>query len=310
MIEELCLSGGIHRGIAELGALKALEECKLLNRSNLKRAVGVSIGALVLCVYIIGYTIEDTMDVIIETNISLFNDISFESSNSVLRGHVLRLWISQILSKKINEDMTTLQFYEKYGVEFITSVVSLDLGLEYISHKNYPEMKLFDQITSTMALPLIFPPVKHASKVFLDGGILDNFPMHLLSKSNRSFGILIKSSRIEENVNNNSIFLYIKQIFDIVHGHINKVPIDNRVLTLIIKDESLINFNLNQDDKINYYRLGYNLTMISEATRNLIKNIHIDSFSLNLEEISKYSYRKKFDLVLKELTKKIIAIKI
>src|SRR6478609_12156940 len=94
IITELCVSGAMHRGIVEIGALRALEELGIL---NVKKVSGTSIGAVVLFMHIIGYTCSEIMDVVLDTDISLFGDFApSELNRSVFKGSIIRNWLISI----------------------------------------------------------------------------------------------------------------------------------------------------------------------------------------------------------------------
>jgi predicted acylesterase/phospholipase RssA len=71
-----------------LGCIKKLEEMKLL---ELKKIVGVSIGAFIGACYIIGYTVDEMLDIIMKKNTKEFRDISLlEVDGAVLKGENYR----------------------------------------------------------------------------------------------------------------------------------------------------------------------------------------------------------------------------
>ncbi len=259
MINELCISGGSHRGIAFIGSLKCLEDNKLLDRHKLKKVVGVSISSLILFLYLIGYELDVIMNKIIETDLSQFQDIQIQSY-SILNGEKFRKWMYDFISTRIDPTITFLEFKNKYKIDLIISITSLDDGIIYANFESKPTMKIYDAIVASMNLPFIFPPYNIDDKLYIDGGILDNFPMHLLDID--GFGIRIeKQKKIELNM-----FNYPLKLFNIVRDYIDKISKTNHknIITIFINDANVLNFNLNIDDKITLYRIGYDETYNSE----------------------------------------------
>ncbi len=303
MITEICLSGAMHRGITEIGALRAIEE---LNIINLKKAVGTSIGSIILFLYIIGYTSIELIDIILNTDISLFGDITIKNPKSLLEGKEIKNWIIKLANIKCNtlSSITTVQFYDLYKIHFISAVVSLEDGLEYMDHISHPDILIIDQLIATISLPFIFPPCIINSKTYLDGGLLDNFPVHLLNKGSQSIGIEIKKTQTHNEQSNNrqsnvqsnggqsdiinlNIVQYAKKIINTISKN-KSYSCDYEPYTVTIYqeyDSDFINFYMNRDDIINYYKFGYNNTINSNAYRELVFDIHKKKFNYVLEYI-------------------------
>ena len=66
--DTLCLSSGGIYGIAYIGALDYLIEEKIINLNNIKNYVGTSVGALSLFFIIVGYSVKDVNDIVINLN--------------------------------------------------------------------------------------------------------------------------------------------------------------------------------------------------------------------------------------------------
>jgi predicted acylesterase/phospholipase RssA len=102
MIQEICLAGACNRGIAYPGAIKALEDSGLLERSSLKKVVGVSIGSFIACLYISGYSVKELLNLTIETDIASFQDFSLiNNKNAILNGSIFRDWVIKSISLKM-----------------------------------------------------------------------------------------------------------------------------------------------------------------------------------------------------------------
>ena len=102
LIHELCLAGAANRGIAYIGAIKCLQDNCVL---DVKKFVGVSIGSLVGVAFILKYDMDLLFEDILLQDISEFQDISISSAItqwSVLRGEKYKIWVWELLSKKID----------------------------------------------------------------------------------------------------------------------------------------------------------------------------------------------------------------
>jgi hypothetical protein len=292
MIEELCISGGSQKGLSYVGALKYLEEIKIIDFKKLKKLIGVSIGSYIASSVLIGYTLDELLEHVMDTDIPSFMDISVKNSGvAILKGEKIRKWVHETIEKKCNVDITMLELYNMTGIEFIVATTCLEDGIVYIDYKNRPNMKLRDVIICSINVPFVFPPyiVKDENgidKTYIDGGLIDNFPMHLLG--HRAIGIT--SEKNKKTDIGDHIFSYIKSLYDIMKHHIEdlKPHKSEFVYVLRSKDKSTINLNINRDQKITLFMNGYNDTKNSEITKKLLKEIEIrNSFSKVLEEIAK-----------------------
>jgi predicted acylesterase/phospholipase RssA len=285
---EICLSGGAHRGIYELGSLKALEESGILIRSNLKKAIGTSIGAVILCAYIVGQSADDICDIVCSTDILTFAEMSLQ--DSIYDITILKNWIINLIKVKCSDinDMTTLEFYNRYGTTFITSTVSLECGLEYISHLTEPSMKIVDQLISTVSIPFMFKPhqiiCNGITKTYVDGCVLDNFPVSLFDKSLENIGIIVKSKKTPY-VHTGDTFMYVKRILELINRttFIN----DNTIILDIDDDTVTVNFNLSLDDKVHMFKTGYNMTIDSPIYNMFILKRHKQMFEKTKTDLTK-----------------------
>jgi predicted patatin/cPLA2 family phospholipase len=200
------------------------------------------------------------METVLKQDISDFQDISVTSlltCGSVLEGGKYRLWIMQVLDKKIDHMITFKSLYNKNKVFLNISAVSLDSGedgLEYFNHEMTPDMPVYYAILASMSVPLIFPPFLYKNKRYVDGALLENFPMHLLSKDGIGFWVTNKQEE-EVDVSNSS---YIIKMMDLIATRMRKLTkYEGTVYKINADDYGLISFVLSLDNKITLYYRGY-----------------------------------------------------
>jgi NTE family protein len=154
----LVLSGGGVRGIAHIGAIKALEEYGIF--PNL--VSGSSAGSVVGALYCAGYTPEEMMNFfkvipLFHINRFAFNKPGFIDTDNFYAD----------FSKYFENDS-----FAGLKKKLFVSTVDLING----------ELKVFDQgelirpLLASSAFPGLFSPVKINELLYADGGILDNFP--------------------------------------------------------------------------------------------------------------------------------------
>jgi predicted acylesterase/phospholipase RssA len=170
--------GGGTRGIAYAGALlEWLTYTKYNLQLNLKGCAGTSIGGLYAAALCCGLPPDQIMSIAKNTNLidivniditNLWSFWGMESGNSIVS------WLTKIIG-----DVSFRKLYENTGRRLELVVTNLNSGqAEYLSHETVPEMQVAQGVAISMALPPVFPPVKLKNHLFIDGGVIDNYPIH------------------------------------------------------------------------------------------------------------------------------------
>jgi NTE family protein len=262
-IKELCLSGACHRGISYIGVLQYLEENNVIEAKSLEKVIGVSIGSFVAACYLAGYSPLEFIDIVVNYDTSTLKDIDIlnsESGLAVLRGTAFREWISSVIAKKISPQITMKEFYEKTKTHFTVVATCIEDGAVYINHETEPDFLLIDALISSMNFPFVFPPYVVNGKRYVDGGLLNNFPMHMLSQE--AVGLTVNFENISDIHNP---FSYIGKLFELISRDRDLLRESNSKLIIRVEatDFSLIDFDMNVDDKMTLYKRGYNAAKAS-----------------------------------------------
>lgn len=275
VIEELCLAGACHRGISYIGAVTRLEELGLLKRDKLKKVVGVSIGSFLAFCYICNYGMAQLFVDVVNEDISKFNDICI-TENSVLAGKVFRDWVLRCVSKMVDPNITMAEFYAKYKVDFTIVATCLQDGVHYISHKKYPNFKVYDALIASMNVPFVFPPYEIDGKSYIDGGMIDNFPMHLL-------GVDAVGLRSAMGGSSKGFLSQINQIVTLITKHTSNLNKSNTGHVIVLdSDNKFLDFNIDADDKLTLYMMGIQSVNKSPAVSLMLLK---DKYKSVMEEL-------------------------
>lgn len=196
----LVLSGGSTRGISQLGALKQLIRHNLIDFNRLKCVVGVSVGSLIACLIALKFSIDQIWDSIMKKDLVRLLNVDFNllvTHYGVETGKNIYKIMEGILTKttKIHR-ITFKQLYEFTGVHLIVVGSCLTTkGPVYFDHINYPNFVVSVALRISISIPGLFVPVVIDGKKYIDGGITDNYPMHLFDKD------LDSNSNSNSNVN-------------------------------------------------------------------------------------------------------------
>ncbi|REE07685.1 NTE family protein [Winogradskyella pacifica] len=160
----LVLSGGGMRGVAHVGAIKALEEHNIYPT----HIAGTSTGAIVGGLYAYGYTCDEMMQFFKTVQILDYKKYALNKPGFIDSGKYYSFF-----KKKFPED----SFSVLKKKLFITATNITDGKLETFS-----EGELIKPILASSAFPGLFSPVKIKDKLYIDGGVLNNFPLELIRK--------------------------------------------------------------------------------------------------------------------------------
>jgi NTE family protein len=158
----LVLSGGGVRGVAHIGAIKALEEYGIYP----SHIAGTSAGAIVGALYAGGHTWEDILDFFKTTQIFSINNYARSKP-----GFVDTEKFYDHLKSYLPKD----SFASLRTPLYITATNLLD-GTLKVFHRG----ELIKPILASVAVPGLFAPVAFKSGYYVDGGTLNNFPVDLI----------------------------------------------------------------------------------------------------------------------------------
>lgn len=250
-IKELSISGGGIRGYAYLGVLYTLWKRDLL--SNLETIACVSVGSWLGAGICLGYTPKQIGDHFFQKDVSQIKDvelINFFQRKSLFKGEKLKEFVDNF----IGEDITLVELYKRSKIHLIIVTVCLNTNSnEYLDHINSPDLNLKKALLMSSSIPGVFPPVEYNDKLYIDGGIIDNDPIHILGDG--AWGIKNKEES-NTHISINNMFDYTLYIFRLIYDKVNIVK-KNKTQTIITVDESLAitSFDLTKDQK---YRLIQN----------------------------------------------------
>lgn len=282
--KNLVISGGGLKGYYFLGALKYLFKNDILRMNYLKNILGVSIGSVIGYLLIIGYDIEFIIGLFLHMNISKYMpDIVIDKifdEYYCLDCSKFNNIIKYLTTKKnINLTITLNELYEQSNIEFIIGTSNISLQkYEYISHKNNPNLSVLTALKMSYSLPLLFQPVIYNNHYYVDGGVINNYPIKYFKNDiDNTIGITL-DTKTEE----------IKDIFSFVKNVMlasNKRNINKNEYNSIIIDESqqisILDFEHIDEHKPNMISNGYECAQkfhkkIKEINYTFVKNIILE----------------------------------
>lgn len=179
--KNIVLSGCGIRGFTYLGVFKALEELNLTQ--NIEKVYGTSAGAIMGSLFVIGYKSEELFDFLKKTE---FKKLKNPKLTNIIDKHglddgknFLGILIELYKKKGFNKNLTFEELYKKTGKDLIITGTNLNkVSIEYFSRENTPNMKILNAVRISMSIPGYFTPISIKNETYVDGGLIDNFPIY------------------------------------------------------------------------------------------------------------------------------------
>ncbi|CAN5631378.1 hypothetical protein BH23GEM9_BH23GEM9_05570 [soil metagenome] len=167
----LVLGGGGMKGLAHVGAWRALLEAGI----EVDEVVGTSIGALVgACVaggveherlQSLARAVQKADIVMLNRWALLFNGIR---QQSVFRGDVFRSYIESVLP---------VRTFGELNLALSINAVDLETGATTWFGVGAADVPLSDAVYASCALPVFYPPAEIDGRYLVDGGVVDPLPL-------------------------------------------------------------------------------------------------------------------------------------
>jgi len=259
----LVLSGGGIKGIAYIGALQALKDLKYLE--NIKIFAAASVGALIVSIYILGYEPKEMYEFIKQFDLSKMKSIDITNVLNYYgldTGSNIEYVIKRLIrAKNYSEDITLRELFDHTNKKMIfTTVCVNNAQLCYLSHDTHPFLPLYKAIRMSMSIPIYYTPVKYDNKLYIDGGCIDNYPIHLFNnRLEKVIGIYLVD-RLDEIENIKNIETYILRMVQcLMKGATfnSKKGYDKWTIDIHLESLNLVDYGISLQKKRDMYDIGY-----------------------------------------------------
>ncbi len=315
-----CLfGGGAIRGLAFIGAIKALEE---LNIEPVKFG-GSSVGAIFASLYAFGYTSNELKEKFIDINFNLFKDIQFGfgKAPALSKGNVFLDWIRELLEDKFYQSVNpkierkpiTFKDLDKDLVIITTDLK--DFTSQEFSRYTTPDYEIASAIRISCCMPGLMQPVMYQDKFLVDGDLQKSVPMWKLSDTLLNSPERILEMRLEgsfRDVDLSNGIDYANAVYScmtaVASEQIRNEYGERDKFDYIILDTGdvlLVNFNIPLEIRENLISAAYNQTIdyftkfLPVKKKKILENYNIVHGHLNriLHNIKIKNYQKaKIDI--------------
>ena len=201
-IRNLALEGGGVKGLAYPGALQVLQSEDILPK--VRNVAGTSAGSIVAALIALGYTPEQMQALMLDLDFKQFEDGSvlggpgrFFRKFGWFKGDYFLEWMQCRVKEQTGNPNATFADLHKDSSKFKDLfVLSTDLSrrrTQVFSFDTSPDLPVAHAVRASMSIPLFFEAFMiddalfgesgRKQDLFVDGGVLDNYPIELFDKN-------------------------------------------------------------------------------------------------------------------------------
>lgn len=233
----LVLGPGGVKGTLELGALYILHEKKLLD--DIHTYAGVSVGAIISLLIIVGYSIKEIIVITVDTNIlqdvENFNLFSASSNGGLISSDPIRRKLMSLVTNKMGLVPTLKQLYRATGLALVTIAHNMTKDeTEYFDPFITPNISCVDAVMLSINMPIVFYRLVYDNNVYVDGALGNPYPINYFDELGRYniLGLYIKNGK--RFVSNSSELLYQTNINNVAYiSKLIDTPMEQHRYTII-----------------------------------------------------------------------------
>ena len=185
---------------------------------NIKKIASTSVGSVFASFIAMGVKYNDVYDRLLNKDTSDFQHVKLENILKFLEKFgiddgesIMQFVVHYVNIRFKNIQITLREVYQLTGIElYITGTCLNTRKPIYFNQGKYPDMPLILAIRISISIPFYFIPIFYENRLYVDGGVMDNFPIQLFEDElENTFGIHLLDNRImNENVKNFEDYAY------------------------------------------------------------------------------------------------------
>ena len=288
-----CLfGGGAIRGLAYVGAIRALEELNV----EFDIIGGSSVGSIFATLLACGYKSYELENLFMKVNFELFRDIhlGFGKNIALSKGGIFVDWLNELITEKSDiKPKKNLTFNDLEQDLVIITTNLKDFNTQEFSKFETPDFEIASAIRISSSMPGLMPPYKFNGADLVDGDLQKASPMWKLTQTLNDSESRILEFRLEGDcsVESKNPLAFINTIYscitDVATDFVTEIYGQNDkydCVTLNTGGIFFADFNLNKDARRKLIDSGY------EQTMKYFKEI-LPAKKARLEEVYSKAYK-------------------
>jgi predicted acylesterase/phospholipase RssA len=258
----LVVAGGASKCISGVGALHYLHIRGKLD--FIEHYAGTSAGGMLCYFLAIGYTPFELIHFLCSSNfIDEFQNLNIAGvvdQKGLINYYIVQEYFEKLTINKIGYLPTFRDLRLKMGKNLTLVTYNLTKNkVEYLNADTYPEMSCLSALRMTINVPLLFERFFYNSCEYLDGGLVDNFPIGYYSGPEyKTIGININPLDASIPKRQNYIMYLLKiAMIPYIFFHLQKKYPENSTVVDIQTDIQTFDFNLTISKRLDLFSRGY-----------------------------------------------------
>ncbi|HYA34979.1 MAG TPA: patatin-like phospholipase family protein [Candidatus Binataceae bacterium] len=273
----LVFEGGGVKGIAHVGALHAIETNALLQNAHIEvmGVGGSSAGAIIAALYAAGYSAQEMKDALaLQPLADLLGRTPWKAESLVrflLRKGIystngIESWLnSLLLAKGVDGDRgITKAQQSKFRRQVPCRIVSTDLtnGRPKVYRSEEDGGKgLAKAVLQSLSIPLFFQPYSDGGDLFVDGGVVSNYPTWLFHESDfPTIGVRLRSTSPQGAKSDSGTVDYLRSLLNtMLSGNDERERMAPRLREILIPANTVssIKFKLSKAEEGDLFAAGH-----------------------------------------------------
>jgi NTE family protein len=212
-IKHLVIPGGGPMGIQAIGALQHLEKSGFWNINDIKTIYATSAGAIIAMLLALKFEWDTINDYMVlrpwheAYNVNISQIFEAYAKKGIFDKTAIEIFYKPFFeARDLLLTMTMKEFYEYSGIEL--HFFSLELNsfeLCDINYKTFPDIPVLQSVHMSCAIPMVIAPVCFDGKCFVDGGILNNYPIKYCVDNEKNVEEIFGIKNVYEKKENNIV---------------------------------------------------------------------------------------------------------
>ena len=265
-----CLfGGGAIRGLAYVGAIRAMEELGI----EFDIIGGSSVGSIFAVLLACGYKSYELENLFMKVNFELFKDIHLGLGKNIAlcKGEIFVDWLNELILKKNEQYKKKNLTFEDLEQDLVVITTNLKtFKTQEFSRFETPSFEIAKAIRISSSMPGLMPPFKYNGADLVDGDLQKASPMWKLSNTLENSESRILEFRLEGDCSNEakSPISFINTIYscvtDVATDFVTEIYGQNDrydCIRINTGDIFFADFNLDKESRRKLIYSGYEQTM-------------------------------------------------
>lgn len=302
MFNTLILSGGGSKCIAHLGALMQMEQAGKITR--LHNYIGTSAGAFICYLLAIGYTpFEIFHHLISSTFVDQFREFNLgalvQQRGFVSWEEKVQTHLQFLTDKKLDFAPTFLDIRKRFHKELTVVTYNMSTNtVEYLNADTTPDLLVQTGLRMSANVPFLFERFFHNGFEYVDGGVVENFPIGYYDRPENTLLGLNVSTVEPPVVKKDSFYMYVFRLAMLpytYYNHKRKYPPSVTVIDIDTK-LNLIDFHLDVPKRLDTFSAGYQAARAFWTVKEEVKKEEVKREEVKKEEVKKEEAPKESEV--------------